>query len=143
MNAFSMDLKGRGVAACDRGEGTRDQTARRFCASVPWVYTLLRRRHAPGSIAPKPPGGGQWPAFDEAASQRLRQAVAATIYSARDAVTSADVAPVTSTTTRHGLRPKLARCHASTLAIGVPRQSRRGRPKGSWSSRAGSTPRVW
>ena len=30
MNAYSMDLGERVVAACDRGEGTREEIARRF-----------------------------------------------------------------------------------------------------------------
>jgi transposase len=71
-----MDLRERVVAACDRGEATRDEIAQRFCVSIAWVYRLLQRRRRTGSIAPKPHGGGQKPAFDVAATERLRQAVA-------------------------------------------------------------------
>jgi transposase len=76
MNAYSMDLRERVVAACDRGEGTREQIAQRFCVSIAWVYRLLQRRRRTGSIAPKPHGGGQKPALDMAATERLRRAVA-------------------------------------------------------------------
>jgi transposase len=76
MNAYSMDLRERVVAACDRGEGTREQIAKRFCVGVARVYRLLQRRRRTGSIAPKAHGGGQKPAFDTAAAERLRRAVA-------------------------------------------------------------------
>ena len=90
MNAYSMDLRQRVVAACDQGEGTRGEIARRFRVSVPWVYKLLRRRRDTGSIAAKPHGGGQPSAFDTDAAERLRRAVAdcpdATLEELREAV---------------------------------------------------------
>jgi transposase len=72
-----MDLRERVVAACDQGIGTRAEIAERFSVSVSWIRRLLQRRRETGSIAPKPRGGGHPPAFDAAAAQRLRQAVAA------------------------------------------------------------------
>jgi transposase len=75
MRSYSIDLRERVVAACDRGEGTREQIARRFCVSVAWVYKLLARRRQTGSIAPKPHGGGQPPAFHGESAERLRKAV--------------------------------------------------------------------
>ena len=75
MRSYSIDLRERVVAACDRGEGTREQIAKRFCVSVAWVYKLLARRRPTGSIAPKPHGGGQKPAFRGEAAERLRKAV--------------------------------------------------------------------
>jgi transposase len=77
MNAYSMDLRQRVVAACDSRDGTREQIAARFSVSVRWIGGLLRRRRETGSIAPKPHGGGRAPAFDEAAAARLREAVRA------------------------------------------------------------------
>ena len=77
MNAYSMDLRERVVAACDARDGTREQIAARFSVSVRWIGGLLRRRRETGSIAPKPRGGGRAPAFDEAAAARLRAAVRA------------------------------------------------------------------
>src|SRR4051812_20148658 len=90
MNAYSMDLRERVVAACDRGEGTREQIAKRFQVGLAWVYRLLHRRRETGSIEPKPHGGGQKPAFDPPAAERLRQAVAdrpdATLEELRESV---------------------------------------------------------
>src|SRR4051812_15682417 len=75
MQSYSMDLRERVVAACDRGEETREQVAKRFCVSTAWVYRLLARRRDTGSIAPKPHGGGQPPAFQGETAERLRKAV--------------------------------------------------------------------
>jgi transposase len=77
MNAYSMDLRERVVAACDQGGATREQVAARFSVSVRWIRDLLKRRRETGSIAPKPHGGGRTPAFDTAAAGRLREAVRA------------------------------------------------------------------
>ena len=77
MNAYSMDLRQRVVAACDSRGGTRERIAARFSVSVRWIGGLLRRRRETGSIAPKPRGGGRAAAFDEAAAARLREAVRA------------------------------------------------------------------
>jgi transposase len=75
MRSDSIDLRERVIAACDCGEGTREQIAQRFCVSVAWVYKLLARRRETGSIAPKPHGGGQPPAFQGETAERLRKAV--------------------------------------------------------------------
>jgi transposase len=78
MAAYSMDLRQRVVAACDDGFDTRAEIAERFAVSPAWIRRLLQRRRETGSIAPKPHGGGQPPAFDRAGAVRLRRAVAAT-----------------------------------------------------------------
>src|SRR4051794_12127668 len=78
MAAYSMDLRERVVAACDAGADTRAAIAERFAVSESWVRRLLQRRRETGSLAPKPHGGGQPPAFDADADDRLRRAVAAT-----------------------------------------------------------------
>ena len=78
MAAISMDLRVRVAAACDAGTATRAEVAARFAVSESWVRRLLQRRRETGSLAPKPHGGGQAPAFDEAAAERLRRAVART-----------------------------------------------------------------
>jgi transposase len=72
-----MDLRERIAAACDEGTDTRMEIAERFAVSESWVRRLLQRRRETGSLAPKPRGGGQPSAFDAAAADRLRQAVAA------------------------------------------------------------------
>jgi transposase len=77
MRTYSMDLRERVVAACDEGIDTRAEVAERFSVSQSWIRRLLQRRRETGSIAPKPRGGGQPPAFDGEAAERLRGAVAA------------------------------------------------------------------
>jgi transposase len=117
MNAYSIDLRQRVVAACDRGEETREQIARRFCVSVPWVYKLLRRRREAGTIAPKPHGGGQPPAFDADAAERLRRAVAdcpdATLEELREAA---------------GVGCGVSAVHRALERLGLPRKKSRSRP---------------
>lgn len=77
MDAYSMDLRERVVAACDARDGTREQIAARFSVSVSWIRSLLKRRRDTGSIAPLPRGGGRAAAFDAEAAERLRSAVRA------------------------------------------------------------------
>ena len=93
MRAYSMDLRERVVAACDEGIDTRTEIAERFSVSESWVRRLIQRRRDTGSIAPKPHGGGQKPAFDGDGLERLGQAVAerpdATLAELRDAVGAA------------------------------------------------------
>ena len=77
MKAYSTDLRHRVVAACDTGDGTREQIAARFSVSVAWIRKLIRQRRETGSIEPRPRGGGRAPAFDGEATARLREAVRA------------------------------------------------------------------
>ncbi len=74
MRTFSMDLRERVVAACDRGDATRRQVAERFDVSLAWVHRLLQRRRVDGTFAPKPRCGGRRPALDAAGDERLRAA---------------------------------------------------------------------
>ena len=117
MKAYSMDLRERVVAACDRGEGTREEIAKRFRVGVAWVYRLLRRRRDTGSIAAKPHGGGQKPAFDRPAAERLRRAVAdrpdATLEELREAV---------------GVACGTSAVHRALERLGLPRKKSRSGP---------------
>jgi transposase len=72
-----MDLRERVVAACDEETDTRAEVAEQFSVSRSWIRRLLQRRRRDGPIAPRPHGGGQKPAFDDAGLGRLRDAVAA------------------------------------------------------------------
>jgi transposase len=117
MHAYSMDLRERVVAACDGGEGTREEIAKRFRVGVAWVYRLLQRRRQTGSIAPKPHGGGQKPAFDPPAAERLRRAVAdrpdATLEELREAV---------------GVACGTSAVHRALERLGLPRKKSRSGP---------------
>lgn len=58
MEAYSLDLRERAVAACDEGEETREEVAERFGVSTSFIRKLLRRRRETGSIAARPRSGG-------------------------------------------------------------------------------------
>ena len=50
METLSLDLRERIVSAYDKGEGTRDEIARRFRVSLGMVKKLLQQRRKTGSI---------------------------------------------------------------------------------------------
>jgi transposase len=75
MVAYSMDLRERVVRAVDAGEGTQEQIATRFSVSARWIRSLLSRRAATGSIAPKPNAGGRKRLIQGEAAETLRAAV--------------------------------------------------------------------
>lgn len=52
MAAYSLDLRRRVVRACDNGMSV-SAVAARFEVSPAWVYRLVQRRRATGSIAPR------------------------------------------------------------------------------------------
>ena len=75
MATYSKDLRERVVRAVDSGEGTQEQIAQRFSVSSRWIRSLLARRAATGSIAPKPRAGGRKPLIRGAAAESLRAAI--------------------------------------------------------------------
>jgi transposase len=75
MATYSMDLRERVVRAVDSGEGTQEQLAQRFSVSSRWIRSLLARRAATGSIAPKPRGGGRKRLIQGEAAESLRAAL--------------------------------------------------------------------
>ena len=115
MKTYSMDLRERVVAACDARDGTREQIAARFSVSVSWVRKLIRRRRETGSIAPRPRGGGQPPAFDAEAGRRLREAVRAD-----DDATLEELARAA------GVACCASAVHRALQRLGITRKKRRG-----------------
>ena len=75
MRTYSMDLRQRVIDACDSKTESRAQTAKRFKVSSSWVKKLLRLRHATGSFAAKPHGGGRVAKFRGQALQELKKLV--------------------------------------------------------------------
>ena len=69
MDAYSLDLRTRVLAACDAGKKTK-QVAELFSVSPAWVRRLKQRRREDGSIAPRPIPGGK-PKLDEAHRAKL------------------------------------------------------------------------
>jgi transposase len=76
MEAYSMDLRRRVLAACDAGLGTA-QVAKTFEVSPAWVRRLKQRRRELGTIAPLPHRSGPIPKLDAPRQQRLRELVSA------------------------------------------------------------------
>ena len=75
MRPYSMDLRERVVAACDRSDGKRVEIARIFGVSTAWIRRLLQRRRETGSIAALPQNPGRKPALDDRKLERLRRIV--------------------------------------------------------------------
>ena len=75
MEAYSLDLRERVLAACDAGHGTK-QVAEVFDVSPAWVRRLKQRRRELGTIEPLPPRYGQPPKFTPEDLHRLADLVA-------------------------------------------------------------------
>ncbi len=75
MRPYSMDLRKRVVAACDRHDGKREDIGKRFGVSTAWIRRLLQRRRETGSIAPFPQNPGRKPSLDDRKMERLRRIV--------------------------------------------------------------------
>ena len=63
MNAYSIDLRQRVLAACDGKDGTVAQIAQLFCVTPRWIYLLKRQRREEGGVVPRGHGGGRTAAF--------------------------------------------------------------------------------
>src|SRR5215510_951067 len=66
MKADSLDLRTRVVEARDRHGGTPQAVATLWGGSCPLIKTLLGQRRERGTLAPKPPAGGQVATLEEA-----------------------------------------------------------------------------
>jgi transposase len=75
MTAYSQDLRERVAAAVERKEGSLRQLALRFCVSLSFIVRLLQLQRQTGSLQPRPHAGGQPPALDDQAIERLRQLI--------------------------------------------------------------------
>jgi transposase len=76
MRAYSLDLRQRVLADCDRGLATR-AVATKYSVSESWVRRLKQRRRQTGELGPRAPAPGPRPSWD-AYADRLRAAVAET-----------------------------------------------------------------
>ena len=73
MDAYSLDLRKRVLAACDAGQPTK-KVAEQFDVSPAWVRRLKQRRREDGSIEPRPIPGAK-PKLDPAARDWLLEQV--------------------------------------------------------------------
>mgnify|MGYP000927302261 CR=1 FL=1 len=76
MKAYSMDLRGRVLAACDAGGATK-AVAARFAVSAAWVRRLKQRRKDGTGIAPKSSRNKRVPKL-AAHADRIKALLAAT-----------------------------------------------------------------
>ena len=74
MEAYSLDLRKRVLAACDAGKGTKE-VARLFEVSPAWVRRLKQRRRELDTIEPLPKKNGPDPKLTPQHRIRLREAV--------------------------------------------------------------------
>jgi len=73
MEAYSIDLRKRVLAACDSGTRTK-AVAQQFSVSPAWVRRLKQRRRDDGTITPRPIPGGK-PKLDETQRAKLNEFV--------------------------------------------------------------------
>ncbi len=84
MKPYSMDLRERVIAACDRGETTKE-VARIFRVSPAWVRRLKQHRRERGDIIPRNGGGSRGRKIDRDQLARLvAQQPDATLVELRD-----------------------------------------------------------
>lgn len=74
MEAYSLDLRKRVLAACDAGKGTKE-VARLFDVSPAWVRRLKQRRRELNTIKPLPKKNGPDPLLTPQHRLRLHEAV--------------------------------------------------------------------
>jgi transposase len=72
---YSADLRERVLVACERGDGSQVEIARRFQVCPATVSNWRRQARKEGRRQPKPHSGGVPPRLDAAALQVLRQLV--------------------------------------------------------------------
>src|SRR5215472_11611064 len=86
MQPYSLDLRQRILADCDKGLTTR-AVATKYSVSESWVRRLKQRRRQSGEVAPRVPDPGPQPSW-LAYADRLRAAIAqapdATLEELRD-----------------------------------------------------------
>jgi len=73
MEAYSLDLRERIVAACDEGAMTHGEVAEAFGVGRWLVQKLLRQRRETGSLAPLPRGRGPDPLLGEEQLKAVRK----------------------------------------------------------------------
>lgn len=73
MHAYSLDLRQRVLADCDRGLTTR-LVATKYSVSESWVRRLKQRRRENAEVAPRVPVTGPRPSWD-AYADRLQAAI--------------------------------------------------------------------
>ncbi len=117
--AYSTDLRERVLAACERGEGSRAQAARRFGVSERTISGWLRTAREEGRRRAKPPARNRAPVGGQAA-------VLAALVAEQSDATLAECADRLAE--RAGVRRSLAAVCRALKALGLARKKRRSGP---------------
>jgi transposase len=86
VQAYSLDLRLRVLADCDRGLSTR-VVATKYSVSESWIRRLKQRRRQTGELAPRQPTTGprpSWEAYAGPLREAIRQTPDATLEELRD-----------------------------------------------------------
>jgi transposase len=86
VQAYSLDLRVRVLADCDRGLSTR-AVAAKYSVSESWVRRLKQRRRQTGELGPRvatPGPAPSWAAYADRLRDAVRQAPDATLEELRD-----------------------------------------------------------
>jgi transposase len=84
MQAYSMDLRLRVIAACDENQNTK-AVAKRFGVSPAWVRRLKQHRRERGDIIPRSGGGSRGRKIDrDRLAELVKQQPDATLVELRD-----------------------------------------------------------
>ena len=76
MRTLSLDLRERILDSYDKGEGSRDEVARRFRVSLGMVKKLLQQRRRTGDIAPRHRFAGRKPMIVASHRAQIRSLLA-------------------------------------------------------------------
>jgi transposase len=134
MKTFSLDLRTRILAACDKHDSTRQQVADRFGVSLGFVKKLLGQRKRVGVVGDLYFRAGRKQAVSEEKRARMREYVrlhpGATLAEIASACRlSCTIATVDNTLRRMGLTYKKRRCAPPSRTAGTSPRS--GKPGGS------------
>ena len=117
MESYWMDLRARGVEACDRepGRGSQARIARQFGVSPAWIGKLLQRRRQRGEYGPLMTQRGRKPVFTGQLRERLEKRVQeqpdVTLAELRDRTgVNGSLAAICKTLQRLDYRRKKRRC---------------------------------
>src|SRR5947209_8159107 len=144
--AYSTDLRERVLAACEGGEGSQSEVARRYRVGERTLSGWLKLAREEGRRHPKPRRGGTRPVGGEAATL-------AALVAERNDATLAEYADLL--TERTGVRRSPSALCRALKALGLVRKKRRSGPPsgtartsprrggGGAPSWRGSTPPAW
>src|SRR3954452_15000320 len=136
--AYSTDLRERALAACEGGEGSQSEVARRYRVGERTLSGWLKLAREEGRRAPKPRRGGRAPVRGE-------RETLARLRAERNDATLAEYADRLAE--RTGVRRSASALCRALKALGLVRKKRRSRPPSriarTWPRRGGPGAPRW